>query len=155
MLVEDGNLTITCDKMQKDHPMLRFYSNAQMKYSFHGEMDYNSRGDILLFCTNNIHPSVVNLQVNYNFTLDSYVGLCLHHITGECRSKAYTVDCFSESVAENYYKEQKSCLCVILRYTFRKNADKKHKLGNVLNNTEGNISIVRSVCVFRMYFFYD
>jgi len=106
MLVVDGNLTITCDRMQKDHPMLRFYSNAQMKYSFHGEMDYNSRGDILLFCTNNIHPSVVNLQVNYNFTLGSYVGLCLHHITGEFRSKAYTVDCFPSRLQRTFIRNR-------------------------------------------------
>lgn len=155
MSVVDRNLNITFRKLQKEHPMLRFYFNAQMKYSFYGDMNYNFCGYILLLCTSNMHPSVVNLQVNYNFTLDSYVGVCSHHIVGECRNKAYPVDCFFESLTENYYKEQNSCLWVILRYTFCKNADKKHKLGNVLNNTEGNISIVGSVCVFRMYFLYD
>jgi hypothetical protein len=122
-----------------------FGFNAQVKnFSFYGDVDYNSRDYTALSRTTYTHPSVANLQVNYNFTPDFYVGVCLQHITGEYRSKTTTLDGSFESAAENHYKDKEFRPWVILRYTFRKNADKKHKLGNdVLNSTEEGISILR------------
>ena len=49
----------------------------------------------------------------------------------------------SRTEVENHYKDQKFRPWVILRYTFRKNAEKKHKLGKVLNSTEEGISILK------------
>lgn len=110
-------------------------------FSFYGDVDYNSRDYTALACTRYKHPSVANLQVNFNFTPDFYMGVCLQHLTGEYQSKVTTVDGSFHSVIENHYKDQKFRPWVILRYTFRKNAEKKHKLGKVLNSTEEGISI--------------
>lgn len=74
---------------------------------------------------------------------DFYIGICLQHITGEYQSKTTTIDGSFHSVTENHYKDQKFRPWAILRYTFRKNADKKHKLGKVLDSTEEGISILR------------
>lgn len=69
--------------------------------------------------------------------------ICLQHITGEYQSKTTTIDGSFHSVTKNHYKDQKFRPWAILRYTFRKNADKKHKLGKVLDSTEEGISILR------------
>ena len=128
----------------KSSTYVSFGFNAQVRdFSFYGDIDYNSRDYTALACTTYSHPSVANLQVNYNFTPDFYIGVCLQHITGEYQSKTTTVDGSYHSVVENHYKDQKIRPCVILRYTFRKNADKKHKLGKVLNSTEEGISIIK------------
>lgn len=128
----------------KSSTYVSFGFNAQVKdFSFYGDIDYNSRDYTALACTTYSHPSVANLQVNYNFTPDFYIGVCLQHVTGEYQSKTTTVDRSFHSVVENHYKDQKIRPWVILRYTFRKNADKKHKLGKVLNSTEEGISIIK------------
>ncbi len=121
-----------------------FGFNARMKaFSFYGDVDYNSREYTALACTKYAHPSMANLQVNYNFTPDFYIGVCLQHITGEYQSKTTTIDGSYRSTIVNHYKDQKLRPWVILRYTFRKNADKKHKLGKVLDSTEEGISILK------------
>ena len=128
----------------KSSTYVSFGFNAQVKdFSFYGDIDYNSRDYTALACTTYSHPSVANLQVNYNFTPDFYIGVCLQHVTGEYQSKTTTVDGSFHSVVENHYKDKKIRPWVIIRYTFRKNADKKHKLGKVLNSTEEGISIIK------------
>lgn len=128
----------------KNSAYASFGFNAQVKnFSFYGDVDYNSRDYTALACTRYKHPSVANLQVNFNFTPDFYMGVCLQHLTGEYQGKVTTVDGSFHSVIENHYKDQKFRPWVILRYTFRKNAEKKHKLGKVLNSTEEGISILK------------
>ena len=128
----------------KNSAYASFGFNAQVKnVSFYGDIDYNSRDYTTLSRTTYTHPSVANLQVNYNFTPDFYLGVCLEHITGEYQSKTTTEDGTFLSITENHYKDKNFRPWVILRYTFRKNADKKHKLGKVLNSTEEGISILK------------
>ena len=128
----------------KNSAYASFGFNAHAKdFSFYGDVDYNSRDYTALACTKYVRPSVANLQVNYNITPDFYIGMCLQHITGEYQSKTTTVDGSFHSVIEKHYKDKKIRPWIILRYTFRKNADKKHKLGKVLDSTEEGISILR------------
>ena len=128
----------------KNSAYASFGFNAQVKdFSFYGDIDYNSRDYTALARTTYSHPSVANLQINYNFTPDFYIGVCLQHITGEYQNKITTIDGSFRSEVENHYKDQKFRPWVILRYTFRKNDDKKHKLGKVLNSTEEGISILK------------
>ena len=128
----------------KNSAYASFGFNAHVKdYSFYGDVDYNSRDYTALACTKYMRLSVANLQVNYNITPDFYIGICLQHITGEYQSKTTTIDGSFHSVTVNHYKDQKFRPWAILRYTFRKNADKKHKLGKVLDSTEEGISILR------------
>ena len=121
-----------------------FGFNAQAKkISFYGNVDYNSRDYSALAYTTYSRPSAASLQVNYNITPDFYIGMCVQHITGEYRSKTTTVDGSYHVVTENFYKDKNCRPWFIVRYTFRKNADKKHKLGKVLDSTEEGISILR------------
>lgn len=128
----------------KNSAYASFGFNVYVKsFSFYGDVDYNSRDYTAFARTIYTHPSAANLQVNYNFTPDFYIGVCLQHITGEYQSKLLTEDGTFQSVIENHYKDKNFRPWVILRYTFRKNADKKHRLGKVLNSTEEGISILR------------
>ncbi len=121
-----------------------FGFNAKVKnFSFYGDIDYNSRDYTALSRTIYSRPSVANLQLNYNFTQDFYVGICVQHITGEYRSKTITADGSFHAITKNYYKDKNFRPWLIVRYTFRKNADKKHKLGKVLDSTEEGVSISR------------
>ena len=67
----------------------------------------------------------------------------MQYITGEYRSKTTTIDGSFNSVTEKFYKDKNFRPWIILRYTFRKHVDKKHKLDKVLDSTEQGISISR------------
>lgn len=113
------------------------------KFSFYGDFDYDSRDYTAISFTKYYRPLMANLQVNYNFTPDFYIGICLQHVTGEFRTKTVTEDGSFLSITENRYVDKCLRPWVILRYTFRKRSDKKHSLGKVLNSTEQGISIKR------------
>lgn len=118
--------------------------NAQAKnFSFYGTFEYSSRDYTSVSYTKYYHPVMANLQINYNFTPDFYIGVCLQHITGEFRTKTVTEDGSYHSVTENRYTDKCLHPWVILRYTFRKNSEKRHKLGKVLDSNEQGISITR------------
>lgn len=118
------------------------YANVK-KFSFVADLEYNSRDYTAISLTKYYQPSIANLQINYNFTPDFYIGICLQHATGEFRSKTIIEDDTYKSIVENKFKEQCFRPWIILRYTFRKNSEKKHKLGKVLNSEESGISIIR------------
>lgn len=113
------------------------------KFSFYGDVDYNSRDVTATSRTHYYRPSMAQVQVNYNFTPDFYIALCLQHFTGEMRTKTVTTD--GTYHAEVYTKYKDRCLrpWILVRYTFRKNSDKKIKLGKVLDSYERGISIQR------------
>lgn len=118
--------------------------NAQAKnFSFYGTFDYSSRDYTSVSYTKYYRPIMANLQINYNFTPDFYIGVCLQHITGEFRTKTITEDGSYRSVTENRYTDKCLRPWVILRYTFRKNSERRHKLGKVLDSNEQGISITR------------
>lgn len=118
--------------------------NAQAKnFSFYGTFDYSSRDYTSVSYTKYYRPVMANLQINYNFTPDFYIGVCLQHITGEFRTKTITEDGSYRSVTENRYTDKCLRPWVILRYTFRKNSERRHKLGKVLDSNEQGISITR------------
>lgn len=121
-----------------------FGFNARAKnFSFYGDIEYNSRSYSALSSTVYNRPSMANLQVNYNFTPDFYIGVCLQHFTGEYSTKTTTIDGTYRSVFNTRFKDKSFRPWVMLRYTFRMNADKKHKLGKVLNSTEEGVSIIK------------
>lgn len=118
--------------------------NAQAKnLSFYGTFEYSSRDYSSVSYTKYYRPVMANLQINYNFTPDFYIGVCLQHLTGEFRTKTITEDGSYHSVTENRYTDKCLRPWVILRYTFRKNSEKRHKLGKVLDSDEQGISITR------------
>lgn len=128
----------------KDSAYASFGYNARVnKLSFYGDFDYNSRSYTVVTCTRYNRPSMANIQINYNFTPDFYIGVGLQHITGKYSTKSTTNDGTFHSITKSYYKDKELRPWFILRYTFRKNIDKKHKLGKVLNSTEEGINIIR------------
>lgn len=81
--------------------------------------------------------------MNYNFTPDFYISLCLQHFTGELRTRAVTDDGTFRSVVNTRYKDRCLRPWILVRYTLRKNSDRKIKLGKVLDSYEQGISIGR------------
>ena len=118
--------------------------NAQAKkFSFYGTFEYSSRDYTTVSFTKYYQPSFTNLQVNYNFNPNFYIGVCLQYVTGEFRTKTVTNDGSFRSVTENRYTDKCLRPWVILRYTFRKNSDRRHKLEKVLDSNEQGITIKR------------
>lgn len=113
------------------------------KLSCYVNVVYNSRDYTATSFTEYYRPTMANLQVNYNFTPDFYIGICLQHATGEFRTKTVTEDGSYRSITENRYTDKCLRPWVLLRYTFRKNPDRRHKLGTVLDGDEQGISITR------------
>lgn len=119
--------------------------NAQVKkFSFYGDFNYSYKDYFAAIShTQYYRPTTANIQVNYNFTPDFYIGICLQHITGEFRTKTITKDGSFNSITENRYKDQCLRPWIIIRYTFRKSSERQHKLGKVLDSNEQGISIKR------------
>ncbi len=132
------------EKKSKNSVFASMGFNANVKkFMFIADIAYNSRDYTAISLTKYYLPSMANLQINYNFTPDFYIGLCLQHSTGEFRSKTITEDGTFKSVVENRYKDKCFRPWVLLRYTFRKHSEKKHRLGKVLGSEEEGISIIR------------
>ena len=119
------------------------FSIALGKFSFYGDVDYNSRDVTANSSTLYYRPSTAQVQVNYNFTPDFYISLCLQHFTGELRTRAVTDDGTFRSVVNTRYKDRCLRPWILVRYTLRKNSDRKIKLGKVLDSYEQGISIGR------------
>lgn len=119
---------------------LGFNAKAQ-KFSFYGTFYHKSRSYSAISYTQYCRPITADLQVNYNFTPDFYIGVCLQYITGEYRTKTFTEDGSFRSATETRYSEKCFRPWILLRYTLRKNPSKRHKLGKVLNSAERGISI--------------
>lgn len=113
------------------------------KFSFYGDFEYNSRDYSALSRTIYYQPTMANLQVNYNFTPDFYIALCVQHVTGEYNTKTTTRNGAYYAVTRTHYKDKDFRPWILLRYTFRKNVNQRHKLDNVLNSEEEGINIVR------------
>lgn len=88
-------------------------------------------------------PSTATAQVNYNFTPDFYIGVCLQNIAGSHRATIYTESDSYRQIEKVHRKDLSLNAWVLLRYTFRKNTDRKIKLEKVLESKEKGISITR------------
>ena len=88
-------------------------------------------------------PSTATAQVNYNFTPDFYIGVCLQNIAGSHRATIYTESDSYRQIEKVHRKDLSLNAWVLLRYTFRKNTDRKIKLEKVLESKESGISITR------------
>ncbi len=117
------------------------FSYTAGKFSFYGNMDYSNRSVANISVTRYRQPSSANLQINYNFTPDFYIGACLQHFTGEYNTITVTKTGNYTSVTHTYFTEYNLRPWVILRYTFRKNTNRKINLDKVLNSEEKGIRL--------------
>lgn len=86
-------------------------------------------------------PRTADLQVNYFFTPDFYIGVCLQQFTGKYRTTTHTATGTFHSKSISYCKDKNFLPWVILRYTFRKNSDRKINLDKVLESQEMGIKL--------------
>ena len=113
------------------------------KFSFYGTVDYNSMDAGANSCTRYYRPSTAEIQANYNFTPDFYIALCLQHFTGRLDTKTVTKDGSFRQATLTRHTDRCLRPWILVRYTFRKNDNKKIKLGKVLRSLEDGISIQR------------
>ena len=113
------------------------------KFSFYGTVDYNSMDAGANSCTRYYRPSTAEIQANYNFTPDFYIALCLQHFTGRLDTKTVTKDGSFRQATLTRHTDRRLRPWILVRYTFRKNDNKKIKLGKVLRSLENGISIQR------------
>lgn len=88
-------------------------------------------------------PTEADIQVNYRFTPDFYVGVCLKHFTGKYHTRLYTGSGTYNQTIDNYYSDKNLRPWILVRYTFRRNQEQKIKLEQVLRSLEDGISIKR------------
>ncbi len=111
------------------------------KFSFYGTFSYDNRFVSKLAVTRYYRPSMAELQVNYNFTPDFYIGACLTHSTGEYHTRTITRSGSYKQIDNTKYRERNLRPWIIIRYTFRKNSDRKINLNKVLNSQEKGIKL--------------
>lgn len=119
------------------------FSAKMGKFSFYADTYYNSRQYTGTSVTKTGRPATADVQVNYNFTPDFYVAVCLQHFTGQVRDTVVTTDGDFHSTTRRCFTEQAFRPWILVRYTIRRNSDRKIKLGKVLNGNEQGISIRR------------
>lgn len=118
------------------------FSAKVKKFSFYAYMSYINRNIYQVSTTRYYRPTMICAQVNYNFTPDFYIALCLQDATGRLRSRTETANGSYHSVTHNRFMDRNLRPWVLIRYTFRKNPQKKIKLGNLfINNEEKGINI--------------
>lgn len=120
-----------------------YFSKRVKKFTYAGYVEYNTKEYTSISYTRNRTPTSASVQVTYNFTPNFYISMMIQHVAGERKTISYTDSGTFHSIVENRYKDQCFRPWILVRYTFRKHADKKIKLGKVLDSKEKGISITR------------
>ncbi len=125
--------------------MVNLYSNyTYKKFYFALSFGYQNQSINSSISWYRYHsPSNAEAQVNYNFTPDFYIGVCLQNFAGSHHATSYTESDSFREVLKSHRKDLSLNAWFILRYTFRKNSDRKIKLDRVLESKEKGISITR------------
>lgn len=108
------------------------------KFSFYANINYTNREIYRTSIVRNLSPSLAQIQVNYNITPDLYIALCMQNIAGKVRSRTIIDDGGYHSVAQTSYCDRNIRPWLLVRYTFRKNAQSKINLGNNVIRPEEN-----------------
>ncbi len=109
--------------------------------SLYGNMNYDNRSISSISVTRYRQPYSASLQINYNFTPDFYIGACIQHFTGKYNTITTTHTGSYTATTYDRYTDKNIRPWVILRYTFRKNANRKINLDKVLNSDEEGIRL--------------
>ena len=118
------------------------FSAKVKKFSFYSYMTYMNRAIHEVSFTRYYRPTMLCVQVNYNFTPDFYIACCLQDAVGRLRTRTQMDDGTYHSIVNERFKDRCLRPWVLIRYTFRKNPHRKIKLGNFfINNEEKGINI--------------
>lgn len=113
------------------------------KFTFNADFSYNNHVYTAISRTKYRTPDYSLLQVIYNFTNNFYVSVGLEYFTGPVRTDTYTYSGNYQSFSSVKMVDKGWHPWFLIRYTFRKNRERKIKLGNVINSTEKGISVRR------------
>lgn len=111
------------------------------KIYFGSDISLNPRNYTDITTTKNLKPLYANLQINYNFTQNLYVAVCLQGFAGNNKTIVLTQDGTFRS--ETYTNSVETGLrpWILVRWNIRKNVKRKINLDKVLQNKESGIQL--------------
>lgn len=131
-------------KRQDSHTFMAYSLGGNWRIgpvSLYGNFYYLSR-DVNEISVRDYHkPSRIDIQANYNFTPDFYVGACLRNITGKYNYTDYLSTTDYRQTTDMTFNYRGPSVFFIIRYTLRKNKNRKINLDNVLQSTEEGIKL--------------
>lgn len=111
------------------------------KFLFYLQFYYQTKDINQISFTKFYKPWTANFQVNYNITENFYVGVCMQNFTGTYRTRNITESAGFREVRDTKHKYLSPRPFLIIRYSFRKNANRKIKLDKVLDSNEEGIKL--------------
>lgn len=111
------------------------------KFMFNTEWTYTNYDYTSVTRTRYHAPKYSLVQLTYNFTPLFYISAAVEYVTGAKKSDIYTYSGDYTSLQSLTLKDKNVRPWILIRYTFRKNMNRKIKLDKVLNSTEEGISL--------------
>lgn len=111
------------------------------KFSFYANCSYNNYIYTPISRTKHLSPSYSNVQITYNLNKDLYVSACLEYLTGAIKTKTSTYSENYQSFSSITQNDKNLRPWILIRYTFRKNKERKIKLDNIISSKEEGISL--------------
>lgn len=111
------------------------------KFSFNMDVTYNNYSFTATSRTRYRTPDYSLLQATYNITPQLYVSIALEYITGALKSDVLTYSGSYQSQFSLKQNDKNLRPWILLRYTLRKNKERKINLNNVVNSREEGISL--------------
>jgi hypothetical protein len=116
-------------------------SYTYKKWYFGLNADYKNYEYSPISRTRNHAPSYSLAQITYNFTKQFYISCAMQYITGPLHSDTFTYGGSYTSFTSQKKMDMNLRPWILLRYTFRKNSNKKIKLNNVVTSEEKGINL--------------
>lgn len=133
-----------CFDNRKAHAFREYSAGGNWRtgpWSFYGRFFYQTRAVDDITITDYHTPGQFELQANYNFSPDFWMGVCLKNPTGKYRFTERTQTDSYRQVSDITLNYRRPSVWFIIRYAFRRNQDKRIKLDKVLNSTETGIRL--------------
>ena len=111
------------------------------KWMFGGDVTYRNYEFTPISRIKQLTPSYSQFQVNYNFTKDFYIAVALPYFWGTLSTETTTQAGTYSSYHRKRMTDMSAHPWVLLRYTIRKNSQRKIKLDNVVESKEKGISL--------------
>lgn len=117
------------------------FSARYKKWYVGGDINYTDRSYTAVSTVKTRLFDYSQLQVNYTFFPGFYVAVALQYLHAPQTTEVWTYGDHYKSYTHQKFCDQGVRPWVLLRYTFRKNAKRKIKLGNVVRSREEGIQL--------------
>ena len=111
------------------------------KRTFIGDVNYINYEHTPVSRIHYKYPAYSSVQVNYKFTPNFYIAAALQYLHGKQPSETFTFSDGYQSLSTRTALDCSLRPWILIRYTFRKNNNKKIKLGKVVNSREDVIKL--------------